>query len=224
MARVPLLAKADLTKVINGPIPYTPDGNPLIGPMPGVPNAFEACVFTFGICQAGGAGKVLAEWVTEGATEWDMWSCDPRRFTGFEDARLLRREGRKRFTATNTPSISRTTPGPRGGTRSFPPSMTAPRRWAAQFGAYNGWERALWYARPGDDTSEAAQQTWQRKGRGSPRVAEECEAVRDAAASWTCPAFRGFMLTGPGRRRLACQPDHRQGAGRGPAGPGLFRR
>ncbi len=85
MARVPLLAKAGLTKVINGPIPYTPDGNPLIGPMPGVPNAFEACVFTFGICQAGGAGKVLAEWVTEGATEWDMWSCDPRRFTGWED-------------------------------------------------------------------------------------------------------------------------------------------
>ncbi|MBL8563740.1 MAG: FAD-binding oxidoreductase, partial [Gemmobacter sp.] len=85
MARVPLLGQAKLQKVINGPIPYTPDGNPLIGPMPGVPNAFEACVFTFGICQAGGAGKVLAEWVTEGATEWDMWSCDPRRFTGWED-------------------------------------------------------------------------------------------------------------------------------------------
>jgi dimethylglycine dehydrogenase len=85
MARVPILAQAGISKVINGPIPYAPDGNPLIGPMPGVPNAFEACVFTFGIAQAGGAGKVLAEWVTEGATEWDMWSCDPRRFTGFTD-------------------------------------------------------------------------------------------------------------------------------------------
>ncbi|MFQ3348933.1 MAG: dimethylglycine dehydrogenase [Paracoccaceae bacterium] len=89
MARVPLLETAPLTKNINGPIPYTPDGNPLIGPMPGVPNAFEACVFTFGICQAGGAGKVLAEWMTKGATEWDMWSCDPRRFTGFEDESYL---------------------------------------------------------------------------------------------------------------------------------------
>ena len=58
MARVPLLAEAPLTKVINGPIPYAPDGLPLLGPMPGVPNAFEACVFTFGIAQAGGAGKV----------------------------------------------------------------------------------------------------------------------------------------------------------------------
>ena len=79
VCRVPILGTAGLSKVINGPIPYAPDGNPLIGPMPGVPNAFEACVFTFGICQAGGAGKVLAEWITEGATEWDMWSCDPRR-------------------------------------------------------------------------------------------------------------------------------------------------
>ena len=83
IARVPILGTAGLTKVINGPIPYAPDGNPLIGPMPGVPNAFDACVFTFGIAQAGGAGKVLAEWVTQGATEWDMWSCDPRRFTSF---------------------------------------------------------------------------------------------------------------------------------------------
>jgi dimethylglycine dehydrogenase len=52
MERVPLLGTAGLTKNINGPIPYAPDGNPLIGPMPGVPNAFEACVFTFGIARA----------------------------------------------------------------------------------------------------------------------------------------------------------------------------
>ena len=55
------LGTAGVNKVINGPIPYAPDGMPLIGPMPGVPNAFEACVFTFGIAQGGGAGKVLAE-------------------------------------------------------------------------------------------------------------------------------------------------------------------
>ena len=62
MRRVPILEEAGLQRVINGPIPYAPDGNPLIGPMPGVPDAFEACVFTFGICQAGrrgqGAGRV----------------------------------------------------------------------------------------------------------------------------------------------------------------------
>ena len=85
LARVPLLGEAGVSKVINGPIPYAPDGLPLIGPMPGVPNAFEACVFTFGIAQAGGAGKVLSEWLIEGETEWDMWSCDPRRYTNYTD-------------------------------------------------------------------------------------------------------------------------------------------
>jgi glycine/D-amino acid oxidase-like deaminating enzyme len=83
MERVPVLKGAGLARVINGPIPYAPDGNPLLGPMPGVEGAYEACAFTFGICQAGGAGKVLAEWVTQGRTEWDTWSCDPRRFTAF---------------------------------------------------------------------------------------------------------------------------------------------
>ena len=73
MERVPLLGTSGVSRIINGPIPYAPDGLPLIGPMPGVENGFEACVFTFGIAQAGGAGKVLCEWITKGVTEWDMW-------------------------------------------------------------------------------------------------------------------------------------------------------
>ena len=64
MARVPLLGTSRGLQGHQRPDPLcAPDGNPLIGPMPGVPNAFEACVFTFGIAQAGGAGKVLAEWI-----------------------------------------------------------------------------------------------------------------------------------------------------------------
>ncbi len=95
MARVPLLGTAGVGRVINGPIPYAPDGLPLLGPMPGVPNAYEACVFTFGITQGGGAGKVLAEWITQGQTEWDMWAVDPRRYTDHADQRLLPRQGRR---------------------------------------------------------------------------------------------------------------------------------
>ena len=146
MARVPLLEKAALTKVINGPIPYTPDGNPLIGPMPGVPNAFEACVFTFGICQAGGAGKVLAEWVTEGATEWDMWSCDPRRFTGFEDQDYCVKKGMEVYGheyAIHFPHHA----WPEGRDKKLSAVHDRTAALGAQFGAYNGWERALWYAR-----------------------------------------------------------------------------
>ena len=86
MARVPLLGSQGVQRNINGPIPYAPDGLPMIGPMPGVPNAFEAHSFTFGIAQGGGAGKVISEWIMHGHTEWDMWSCDPRRFTDHADA------------------------------------------------------------------------------------------------------------------------------------------
>ncbi|MCA3451803.1 MAG: GcvT family protein [Rhodobacter sp.] len=197
MARVPLLEKASLAKVINGPIPYTPDGNPLIGPMPGVPNAFEACVFTFGICQAGGAGKVLAEWVTEGATEWDMWSCDPRRFTGFEDQDYCVKKGMEVYGheyAIHFPHHA----WPAGRDRKLSPVHQRTRALHAVYGAYNGWERALWYARPGDDTSEEGTQTWRREGPWFGAVREECLAVRDAAGILDLPGFSRFRISGAG--------------------------
>ena len=197
MARVPLLAQANLQKVINGPIPYTPDGNPLIGPMPGVPNAFEACVFTFGICQAGGAGKVLAEWVTEGATEWDMWSCDPRRFTGWEDHDYCVAKGQEVYGHEYAIHFPRHV-WPAGRMKRLSPVHDRVAALGAQFGPSNGWERALWYARPGDDTSEAAQRTWARQGPWAGAVAEECAAVRDACGILDLPGFSRFRLSGPG--------------------------
>ena len=197
MARVPLLEKGALTSVINGPIPYTPDGNPLIGPMPGVPNAFEACVFTFGICQGGGAGKVLAEWITEGATEWDMWSCDPRRFTGFEDRDYAIAKGKEIYANEYAMHFPHHV-WPEGRMRKLSPLHDRVAALGAQFGPANGWERALWFARPGDDTSEAAQRTWRRQGPWFDAVAEECAAVRDAAGILDLPGFSRFRLSGAG--------------------------
>ncbi len=197
MDRVPLLAKANLTKVINGPIPYTPDGNPLIGPMPGVPNAFEACVFTFGICQAGGAGKVLAEWMTEGATEWDMWSCDPRRFTGWEDHDYCVKKGLEVYGneyAMHFPHHA----WPDGRMKRLSAVHDRTSALGAEYGPYNGYERALWYARPGDDIEEQAQRTWRREGPWFNAVKAECEAVRDACGILDLPGFSRFRLTGAG--------------------------
>jgi len=197
MARVPILGEAGLSKIINGPIPYTPDGNPLIGPMPGVPNAFEAAVFTFGICQGGGAGKVLAEWVTEGTTEWDMWSCDPRRFTDYTDADHCVAKGMEVYGheyAMHFPHHA----WPAGRDRKLSPLHIRLRALGGQFGAYNGWERANWYAEAGDDTSEDATQTWMREGPWHARVRAECLAVRDAAGVLDLPGFSRFELEGAG--------------------------
>ena len=197
MERVPLLAEAKLQKVINGPIPYTPDGNPLIGPMPGVPDAYEAAVFTFGICQAGGAGKVLTEWITEGATEWDMWSCDPRRFTGFESRDYCIAKAKEVYGheyAIHFPAHA----WPAGRPQKLSPVHDRVAALGGQFGAYNGWERALWYARPGDETAEDAQCTWDRRGPWFEAVAEECHAVRDHAGILDLPGFSRFNLEGAG--------------------------
>ncbi len=200
IARVPILGTAGLSKVINGPIPYAPDGNPLIGPMPGVPNAFEACVFTFGIAQAGGAGKVLAEWVTQGRTEWDMWSCDPRRFTAFAAAPdYAVAKGLEVYGHEYAIHFPRHAwPAARG--RKLSPIHDRIAALGGRFGAFNGWERALWYAQPGDDTSEAATQTYDRDGPWQKRVREECLAVRDAAGILDLPGFSRFRLKGPGAR------------------------
>lgn len=199
MARVPLLAQANLTKVINGPIPYTPDGNPLIGPMPGVPNAFEACVFTFGICQAGGAGKVLAEWVTQGSTEWDMWSCDPRRFTGWEDEKYCIDKGMEVYGheyGMHFPMAR----WPAAPDRRLSPVHDKIKALGGQMAPYNGWERAEWFAKPGDDTSWEATQTWGRSGPWAARIKAECESVRDGVGVLDLPGFTRLRLAGPGAR------------------------
>ena len=197
MARVPLLGQAGISKVINGPIPYAPDGLPLIGPMPGVPNAFEACVFTFGIAQGGGAGKVLAEWVTEGATEWDMWACDPRRFTDYTDAEYCVAKGMEVYGheyAMHFPWHR----WPAAPDRKVSPVHERVKALGGVMGVYNGWERANWFAKPGDDTSEAATQTWDRAGPWEARIREECEAVRDACGVLDLPGFTRLWIEGTG--------------------------
>jgi dimethylglycine dehydrogenase len=199
MARVPLLGTAGISKVINGPIPYAPDGNPLIGPMPGVPNAYEACVFTFGIAQAGGAGKVLAEWVTEGATEWDMWSCDPRRFTDYTDRDYCVEKGKEVYGheyGMHFPMAR----WPAAPDRRLSPVHEKLKALGAQMAPYNGWERAEWYAKPGDDTSWEASQTWDRAGPWEARIREECEAVRDGVGVLDLSGFTRLRLSGPGAR------------------------
>jgi dimethylglycine dehydrogenase len=70
----------------------------------------------------------------------------------------------------------------------------------AQFGAYNGWERANWFAKPGDDTSETSTQTWERAGPWEPRIRAEAEAVRDHCGVLAISGFSRFEVEGPGAR------------------------
>ncbi|WP_298859419.1 FAD-dependent oxidoreductase [uncultured Sulfitobacter sp.] len=197
MARVPILGTAGVGRNINGPIPYAPDGLPMIGPMPGVPNAYEGHSFTFGIAQGGGAGKVLSEWIMHGETELDMWATDPRRYTDYTDhdhclAKALETYGHEY--AMHFPHHE----WPAGRDKKLSPVHDEVLAAGGQMGAYNGWERANWFAQPSDDVSEESTQTWDRAGPWAVRIKEEVEAVRDNVGVLDLPGFSRFNLSGAG--------------------------
>ena len=197
MARLPLLGEGGIERNINGPIPYAPDGLPMIGPMPGCPNAFEGNSFTFGIAQGGGAGKVLYEWIMHGETEDDMWAVDPRRYTDYTDqdhclAKAMETYGHEY--AMHYPHYE----WPAGRDKKLSPNHDKVKELGGVMGAYNGWERACWFAKDGDDTSLEATETWGREGPWKIRVQEECEAVRDACGVLDLPGFSRFWIQGEG--------------------------
>ena len=197
MERVPALGTAGIGRNINGPIPYAPDGLPMVGPMPGVRNAYEGHSFTFGIAQGGGAGKVLAEWIMHGETELDMWAVDPRRYTDYTDhdhclSKAMETYGHEY--AMHFPHHE----WPAGRDKKLSPVHEKICASGGQMGAYNGWERANWFAKNGDDTSEEATRTWNRQGPWTQRVKEEVEAVRDGVGVLDLPGFSRFNLSGTG--------------------------
>jgi dimethylglycine dehydrogenase len=85
MARVPALAGAGMKTIVNGPITFTPDANPLIGPASGLDNAWLLTGSSMGVMEGGGAGAFLADWMVDGAPPRDALAIDPRRFGGFAD-------------------------------------------------------------------------------------------------------------------------------------------
>ncbi|MTH99658.1 FAD-dependent oxidoreductase [Roseibium sp. RKSG952] len=78
--RFPVLAEAGVKSVIHGPFTFAPDGNPLVGPVPGVRNYWSACGVMAGFSQGGGVGLTLAQWMIEGEPERDVFAMDVARF------------------------------------------------------------------------------------------------------------------------------------------------
>ncbi len=193
-ARVPLLGTVGIKRVINGPIPYAPDGNPLIGPASAARNFFHCCAFTFGIAQAGGAGRVIAEWVVHGEPDWDVWPLDCRRYMPFADKTYALAKALETYQneyAVAYPQEER----PAGRPAKSSPLYERLRAQGAVFGARAGWERALYYARaddpPGPECS-FRRPHWHRA------VARECAAVAGGVAVLDMPGFAKFEVAGAG--------------------------
>ncbi|MFO1035580.1 MAG: FAD-dependent oxidoreductase [Geminicoccaceae bacterium] len=204
-ARVPILGKVGVQRVINGPIPYSPDGNPYLGPEHGLRGFYHANTFSFGIAQAGGAGKALAEWVVHGEPEWDLWSLDARRYTGYAT---------KSYTAARAVEIYQNEYAPGFPYEERPagrPLRTSPLYWrlkekGAVFGARGGWERQVYFDPAGIAPTPSL--SFRRERNWNPLVAAEVKAVREAAGIMDLPGFTKFMVEGPGAAafldRLLC--------------------
>ena len=203
MARVPALGRAGIKRGVNGPIPYSPDGNPLIGPEPGLRNFFHCNNFSFGITQAGGAGKALAEWVVHGAPEWDLWSLDRRRFgdyatTAYTVAKAV--EVYQNEYASSFPYEEREAGRP---LRTSPTYATLKAK-GARFGARGGWERAVYFDLNGDLPPQE-KLSFRRESIWHGVVAEEVRAVRERVGVMDLPGFTKYELKGPG---AAAHLDH----------------
>jgi dimethylglycine dehydrogenase len=143
--RVPCLATAATRAPVRGPVTVTPDGRPLLGPLPGFSNYFVACGFLNGLSLAGGAGKALAEWIIEGESPLDLFALDITRFGTFA--------GRSYTESTARSVYSRHFDIPYPNDRSTagrPLKRTAIHDKLAahggQFDAHFGWERPCWFA------------------------------------------------------------------------------
>jgi dimethylglycine dehydrogenase len=199
VGRVPILGTVGVQRVINGPIPYSPDGNPYIGPAHGLPNFYQCCCFSFGIAQAGGAGKTIAEWIIDGDPEWDFWGFDPRRYTDYATKSYVVARAIELYQneyAIGFPVEER----PAGRPAKTTPVYEKLKAKGAFFCARGGWERAGYFPSAGQETLQRP--SFRRQEMASfDAVAEECRAVREAVGLLDLGGFSKFMVEGPGAAR-----------------------
>jgi sarcosine dehydrogenase len=198
MRRIPILGDLGIRTIVNGPIPISPDGEPIMGPVPGLSNFFSACAFTSGIAASGGAGKAVANWILEGDPGLDLWPFDIRRFGPLHAGqRFLHHravESYSKYYAIHWPGEE--LESARGVRRS--PLYQTLKDQGAVFGSKFGWERANWFAH-GDIP--------QRDVLGFDRpqqditVGREHRAAREGVVLIDMSSFTKFEISGP----QACQ-------------------
>lgn len=148
IVRVPAFGEVGIKKVYNGAIAYTPDGNPIVGPAPGLKNFWLNEGHSFGITAAGGAGWQLAEWIVDGEPTVDLMGVDPRRFGPYATEGYLIAKNEEAYANVFTmhyPDEERSAARPLKTT----PIYDRLKKLGGVFGSVYGWERANWYAPEG---------------------------------------------------------------------------
>jgi dimethylglycine dehydrogenase len=189
--RMPIFGEVGIRRVINGAIPHTPDGAPLLGPAAGLRNFWMCCGTSFGIAQGGGCGKYLAQWMVHGDADINMVEFDPRRFGAFADAAYVRDKVFQDYRLTFT------TRPPGDEEMAGRPRKTSPlhARLHAQGGVHTetfGWERPKWFSLDGraEDYRYARNNVFEV-------VRDEVAAVHDRVGVLDLTGFAKYDISGP---------------------------
>ena len=194
--RLPILNELGIRTVINGPIPISPDGEPIMGLAPERDNFYVACGFTSGIAASGGAGKAMAEWIVEGEPGLDLWAFDVRRFGSHHmSAKYLAErsvDSYWRYYQIHYPIEELSSA--RGGRRSPLYPLLAAKN--AVFGSRFGWERPNWFAPAGSEAIDRP--AFEGRPNWFGPVGAECRAARERAVLIDQSSFSKYEISGPG--------------------------
>ncbi len=196
--RVPSFGRAGIKNVINGPITFTPDANPLIGPAYEVNNAWLLTGSSMGVMEGGGAGRFLAQWMVGGEPPMDPISVDSTRFGEYADRRYRVAKAKESFAhqfAIHFPREEREAGRPCLKSRIHKQLDDA----GAVFGAVYGWERPNWFGslRNRERTTNSFRRTnW------FDAVASECRTVAEGVGICDMTALSKFSLTGNDAHRF----------------------
>lgn len=191
---VPVMGDAGVKRVINGPIMFSPDLAPLIGPYPGVPNYWCANGVMTGFTQAAGIGLVIAQWMAEGEPPLDVGMWDVARFGRWADKAYVKaRTGDMYSTRFRTmyPYEDRSAGRPVDTT----PAYDFYKSKGAVFGASDGVEFPLWFAPEG---VEARDSLTYRRPNWFEHVGNECKALASGVGLIDISTYGKQSVTGPG--------------------------
>jgi dimethylglycine dehydrogenase len=192
--RFPVLADAGIKTIVNGPFTFAPDGNPLVGPVPGLRNYWSACAVMAGFSQGGGVGLTLAEWMIDGEPSRDVFAMDVARFGDFCTPSYTRLKVRENYQRRFTVSY------PNEEIPAARPLETTPAYaiWQSQnavFGEMYGMEHVNYFAPDGEEPYETPSF---RRSNAFATVAEEVRAVRQGVGLNEVHNFGKYEVSGAG--------------------------
>ncbi len=190
--RYPVLQEIGVKTWVNGAFTFSPDGNPLVGPVPGKRGYWCACGVMAGFLQGGGVGKSLAEWMIHGEPEADAWPMDIARYGKFAENKRYIRETTGQFYSRRFVMTYPNEQLPAGRPLKMAPAHDAMTEAGARWGESWGLEVPIYFAPKGFEETPTL-----KRSNAHDIVGTECRAVREKSGLLDISGFSRFEVTGP---------------------------